>query len=146
MDNVIYAKPDYNTHRTIRNTDPATGAPIAVVADSAVLATVKAANPRGPLDCNGFETVFVAVTLTGGTTVTLQPLEAITLPDGTWEFRVLAANIGPLSAASQLQEVTVNGGNVFFRLDAVVGGPTVVEILVAGGKEMPAAPGIYRRR
>jgi len=148
MNNVLYAKPNYNTHREIRKYDGATGAPLAVDDDSADLAVVKAANPKGPLDCGGFDTVFVAVDITAGgaADVTLQPLEAVTKPDGSWEFRVLAANIGPINEASQLQEVTVNGGNVFLRLHDTNGNPTVVEILVAGGAQMSQEPGFRRKR
>lgn len=140
MNNVIYAKPDYNVHRALA------GSPVAL--DSANLTTLKADNPHGPMDCGGFETVAVAVSITaaGAADVTLQPLEAIMLPDGTWEFRVLAGNIGPINEASLIQEVTVYGGRLFLRLHATNGNPTAVDILVAGSVTTPGSPGRNRRR
>jgi len=93
---------------------------------------------RGALRCGGWKTISVRVEFTGGTTptITFQPLEVMHYnEDGDGDLKdklvVQGSNIGPLSDGDSAT-VTVNGADLFLRIQAVTGAPTKVEVLAAG--------------
>lgn len=147
----VHAKPDYSLHRH------ETGAP--VVADSANLDTLYSSSVIPPgggapvatkrrdlMDCEGWESVKVYVRLDAGT-VDLVPLEQIQASDSAGaavdELAVSGAATGAL-ADRDAALVIVNGGRLFLRIGAVAGGPTSVDIYVAGAKRLAIAHGSRR--
>lgn len=128
-----------------------TGAP--AVADSGTLTDANI-SPTLAVNCRGFDTVFVGVELTGGTspTATVEPLfRDAEAPDGSrWKRRLLGArpgvtlaaiaadNTGALGANSDFVELRVHGAEaVFFRISAVANNPTNIKVLVAPGQVRP---------
>ena len=132
--NSLQAKPDYCLHRS------KTGATVA--ADTVALATLFAepGNSRASISCKGWKSVQVLTRLGGGTnpTVDIMPLEHIKGEDLFGAdvdegFVVLASTLAGV-VDGQLDEVTVNQGRLYLRIDAVGGGapPTSVKFYVAG--------------
>lgn len=132
--NSLHPKPDYALHRS------KSGAPVAI--DTAALATLFAepGNSRASISCKGWKTVQVLTRLGGGTspTVDIQPLEHLKGEDlfgaGVDEgFAVLASTLAGV-VDGQLDEVEVNQGRLYLRIDAVggVAAPTSVKFYVAG--------------
>src|SRR3990167_11369895 len=83
------------------------------------------------INCRGWETIWLGVVLTaaGATTCDVVPLHY----DATLEdFFQVAAITGLVS--KDLREITVYDGQLFFRLHATTGNPTVVKFYIRGGK------------
>ena len=138
--NSLQAKPEYCLHRT------KDGAPVAV--DTSDLDDLfeepdnTGAIRRGILSCKGWKSVQVLTVLEGGTspTVDIQPLEHCkgdnifpanaTTDEG---FAVLASTLSGV-VSGQLDEIVVNQGRLYLRIDAVggVAAPTKVRFYVAG--------------
>jgi hypothetical protein len=132
--NSLHPKPDYCLHRK------KIGAPVAAdTVDLADLFAEPGVN-RASISCKGWKTVQVLTRLGGGTspTVDIQPLEHLKgenlfgadVDDG---FEVLAATISG-AVDGQLNEVTINQGRLYLRIDAVggVASPTSVRFFIAG--------------
>lgn len=130
MDNSLNHKPDYTAHRRG-----------VTAADSADLAALETSNGRGAINAKGYSSIHGFVEFNGGTTptVTLQPLERVAYVDaaGAEQKKLVArgSNIGPLSAAAGVAFSldTPGGGAWLFRIEAVTGAPTGVEVYLAGG-------------
>jgi hypothetical protein len=150
----VHAKPNYALHRH------EVGAPVpadstdldALYSSSVIPPGGGAAVPtkrRDILDCEGWESITVYVRLAGGTTPTvdLVPLEQVLSADSDGaaidELAVDGAATGALSDRDSAT-VTVNGGRVFLRFDAITGAPTAVDIYVAGAKRLAVEHGSRR--
>lgn len=125
-----------------------------IAADNATLSDANI-SPTLPLDCTGFDSIFVGVEITAGTnpTATLEPLfrDADAADGQRWKRRLIgsaennvAAQAAPLSEATpalvngtQMVELQVFGhASVFLRVTAVTNptSTTAMNILVAPGK------------
>lgn len=114
----------------------------AIAADSATLTDANIP-PAGALDCQGFETVWVRVEITGGSSPTMT-LEALfrddEAPDGSrWVRNRDTSGVltTPALATGQASEIAVDGWPaVFLRVTAVAnaGSTTGWKILVRPGK------------
>lgn len=116
-----YLKPgEFAQHRTL------TGTPVA--ADAVLSAAFP--NRAHFANAKGYETVlvYVIVASAGAGTVTLQPC----LYDEDKDEVMVLANTSAL-ATRQGAEIAVRDHRVFFRVDAVAGAPTSVEIRITPG-------------
>lgn len=128
-----------------------------IAADSTTLTDANIP-PASALDCRGYETIFVCVEITGGSSPTATLEVLIRDPDATdgsrWK-RILVGSpdgVTPGAAASQktsaldgtsLYEVRVFGHEkVFLRVDAVTnsGSTTAMKILAIPGKTRASWP------
>lgn len=138
-ENTLYFKPNYSRHRKV------TGAP--VVADNVDLALLlngTGGTPpnedkgvaRNALNAKGFDSLEGFVLVEAGTNITLQPLELVQYyEDGVAKQRFVeqGGTIGPLVNGDGFA-LDVNGGGLwFFRIHAVTGAVTKVQIYLAGG-------------
>jgi hypothetical protein len=131
MINNLFAKPDYNQHRVIASPG----------VDAANLVTLVGTHSRAAIDCSGFKTVKGLVRLTGGTTptITLIPLELARYYTavGAIEYSFIAGTATAALSDRGTFDVTINGGYLFMRVQAVTGNPTEAQILLAGAETMP---------
>ena len=140
----------------------ARSAATAIAADNASLVDANY-DPTKGIDCFGYDTIFVGVDITGGTspTATIEPLfrDSSDAPDGGRWFRIkcgvpegvtpaAAANLttGALTPNADFQELKVFGcRDVFLRISAVggtTGTTTAWKILIMPGKVRPNSPGL----
>ena len=130
--NSLHHKPAYALHRTV------TGSPI--VADSSNLQTLYElpGNSRAAINCRRWKTVRVLISLTGGVTVSLEPLEVVegegAFPGATDTDRGFAASQAVIAALADgdFTDITINGGQLYLRLSAAVGAPTALSLFIAG--------------
>lgn len=127
--NTLRQKPNYTLHRYKE------GSPVAI--DSAVLATFRTANPRGDLDCAGWDTLRGFVKLTGGTSIDIQPTELVKYRDKDGSEVEELINVG--AAITGLADgddfdITIGQGRLLIRITAVAGAVTVAKIFVAGSQ------------
>jgi hypothetical protein len=132
MKNTLEHKPVYTIHRSL------VGAPVAP--DNANLQTLYElpGNSRAGLNCRRWKTVRVFVSITGGTTIDLQPLEVVAgegaFPGAADEdrgFGISQAVIAGLSDGD-FTDITINGGMLYLRVHAVAGATTALSLFVAG--------------
>jgi len=126
MNNSIYKKPKYSAHRLKL-----------VASDSAVLATLLAANLRSQFNAYGFDSIHGFVLLEGTTpAVTLIPHELVEYVDNNGTAQQILVqrgdSIGPLSSGDSFSFDTPGGGRWFIRTTKS-GTLTNGEIYVAGG-------------
>jgi len=90
--------------------------------------------PANDTACYGWQTVKLVPKLTGGSspTVTIQVLERVASSTSFWS---LGETSVPLSDG-QSYELEVGGREVFFRLAAVTGSPTQVDLHCGGGEPL----------
>lgn len=123
---MIDRRPRYRLHRQH------TGAP--VVQDPALSANFPTAAQA--LDCQGWKSISVVALLTGGggPTATYQLCQEVSYKDGAGDEQKFFRVEFTLPALSHQQGILVPvlQGRVFFRLNAVAGNPTAVDLLVAG--------------
>lgn len=126
-------KPHYKEHRTVLAQD---------VTDLDELAhgTDGEGGPipgkiQGAISLCGFDSAQGLVVFSGGTgpAITLQPLEAVNLPDGTRRFVSRGAAIGPLSDGEGFAFDCPGGGLWFLQATALTGAPDNAKLFVAGG-------------
>lgn len=127
-DGQIFASPTHQYHRVL------SGAPVA--ADVALPDPLTAALITAAVNCEGYRSLRVSVQITGGAapTVTLEQHHLVRFRgDGAAEqaFYQLDRTSAPLANRQGLI-APVGGDLVYFRVSAVTGNPTKVEILVAG--------------
>lgn len=129
MKNTLSRRPDYTEHRVV------TGAPI--VADTTDLVALNVAKDRQAINAEGYDDLACFVSIVVGTSVTLQPLEAVKYDDnGTPKTRFvphLSGNIGPLVDGESFKLPVSGGGRWFFRLHSVAGAVTKLQIFIAAG-------------
>lgn len=129
MKNTLSRRPTYTEHRVI------TGTPI--VADPINLTTLNTSNDRQAINANGYNSLLGFVSITAGTSVTLQPLESVKYDDnGTLSTRFIPhvdGDIGPLVDGDSFKLPIDGGGRWFFRLHIVVGAVTKLQVFLAAG-------------
>lgn len=126
-------KPDYVVHRREK-----------AATDSAVLATLLAAQGGRGLNLYGFTSIQGFVEFVAGTapTVTIQPCELVKwkdYPAGVEQQKLVnrGAAIGPLSADEAFEVPTPGGGLWVLRIHAITGAPTSLSIYCAPGNRAP---------
>jgi len=130
-DNSLNYKPNYTAHRRLT-------AAVEIPLDTATLATLIAlpGNNRASINCRGWNTIDGVVVFTGGTNVTLQPIELVRYTDAAGVDQEIYTNkgttIGPLVSGDSFT-LTVAEGLFFLRLAAKTGNQTALDIYVAGG-------------
>lgn len=122
--NQLEARPRYNHHRLI------TGSPVA--ADAAI----GSMDPKTSLHCEGWSQVRCLALLTGGTTpaINVEQLGRVQYENASGvevDTLVLQDTFTGIGDGEEFVAV-VNGSPTLFRISAVSGSPTQVEILVSG--------------
>ena len=129
-ENTLNRKPVYTRHR--KETDGT-----AISADGTNLVTLLTARVRNALNAEGYESVSGFVLLTGGTNITLQPLEVVYYDeDGVAKQKFIphtGGDIGPLTDGNSFNLSTPGGGMWFFRITAVTGSITSGQVYVSAG-------------
>lgn len=127
--NTMRQKPNYTLHRFKE------GSPIVV--DSTTLADFRTANPRGDIDCAGWDTIRGFVKLTGGTSISIQPTELVKYRDKDGSEVEELINVGSAIAVlgdGDSFDVTVNQGRFLLNISAVVGVVTLAKIFLTGAQ------------
>lgn len=129
MLNTLKSKPKFTLHRR------AVGSPVA--ADDSDLSNI---NVRGAIHCDDWLVVDGYVTLAGGSspTVTLVPLFLSQYEEAdqseTEEYYVAGDAMGPYADGESFT-VEVYRGQLFMRIDAVTGNPTLVKVMLGGAQK-----------
>ena len=139
-ENTLYRKPEFTRHRKVEGapvtTDPANLDTLFAGAGGAP-PNVDPGKGKAAINAQGYDTLWGFVKLTGGSSITLDPVEAVRFEGDAGEQETFINHpdgpIGPLSDGDSFKLPIDGGGKWFFRIAGVVGAVTKAEVYLAAG-------------